>query len=283
MVELGKIDNPEQYYPGGNYFLLTDSVDAYDYFSELRGGGGGVCLLKAKLNSVTYPYVLFWAYVSLENKKIISMAPVFKIEYTLAFMEAEVVDMELINQDKYFYWNGAVHAVVFTDTDQIIVRQVRSILCSKDMDTLIELASGMNCEDIYPVKLFKRSTGEFLSIYWAFEVDDDKLGFEPVCHDDSPVDFNDEFLKDTFFHTIDIGERVIFDNAFHLLKYQPDIGYNFERLPFVVSKEQLKSENIPEELFNPKIVSLPRRNYASSPKKAKQQHLIVPLKSKRKS
>lgn len=247
---LGKIPKPEQYYPDDNHFILSDSTDALDFFSEnIAEQNGAVCLVKAKLNSLKYPFMIFWAYVSVEQERILSLTPVFKVEPVNALERADILELELIDTEAYFYWDGNLHAAVWTEDNEIVVRQVRSILSANDMRNVIQLTTDCYCDEAIPVKMFQRSTGKYLGIFWMCSIDETTNGFEVACQDDLPDNWDNDMLQDSFYHLIDIGERVIMDHAYYKLQYNPVLGQHLVRLPFLLTDADYRREDIPEELF----------------------------------
>ncbi|MBR2273371.1 MAG: hypothetical protein IJ864_00845 [Alphaproteobacteria bacterium] len=270
MDVLGKISQPEQYYPVDNHFILSDSLEASDYFKDELGENGVVCLVLAKFASLSCPFAVLWAYISLAKHKLLGLAPVFKMDSLNNISHIAITDVEVIDNETFFYWKDAIHAAVLTEDQQIAVRQVRAVLCSTDMQQLLQLSMDQFCSCVYPVKLFKRSTGEFLAVFWLIEIDDSRCAFEAVCCDETPMDFSNSFLKDTFYHVIEPGEKVIIDGAYYKVCNHPKVGYYFERLPFIATAEDLQRENIPQQLFMnlSKQKDLPKLRIASiKPKK----------------
>ena len=270
MDVLGKIPQPEQYFPVDNHFILSDSLEAYDYFKDELGDNGVVCLVSAKFASLSCPFAMLWAYISIAKHKVLGMAPVFKMDSLENINHIAITDVELIDNETFFYWGNAIHAAVFTEDLQIAVRQVRAVLCSADMQQLLQLTMDKFCSCVYPVKLFKRSTGEFLAVFWLIEIDDSTCAFEAVCSDETPIGFSNNFLKDTFYHVVEPGEKVIIDGAYYKVCKHPKVGYYFERLPFIATEDDLQRENIPQRLFmnHTKQKDLPKLHIASiKPKK----------------
>lgn len=288
MKVLGKIPQPEQYYPVDDCFLISDSLEAMNFFNECINEedrkDGAVCLVNAYFNSMQYPSMVLWAYISLSKKKILVFLPVFKIDHIEALNNAKILKFDSILYESYFDWNGVVYAAVITEDGEIAVRRVRMLLLECNVCHIVSSATGARCDEAKPVKLFQLSTGRFLGIFWKCSIDDDFTSFEVACLDELPDGWDDELLHDSYYQLLNIDDRVIMDHSYYSVEFDANVGIFLKKLPFVASDDDRKKEDVPQNLFknNMQVVSS-ERTKPSLPKPGVGEEPKSPVNNERQS
>jgi hypothetical protein len=80
MKDLGYVIRPEQYARVDNECVLSDSLEALDFFKDFYPEQGVVFLAFFYLAKVKDPFLPVWVYFIPKEEKIIAAAPVFKCD-----------------------------------------------------------------------------------------------------------------------------------------------------------------------------------------------------------
>ncbi|MCM1324590.1 MAG: hypothetical protein NC218_10750 [Acetobacter sp.] len=245
MDKLGKILFPEQYAPVGNEVRVSNSIEALAFFEDYYPKGGMVLLGNIRFDYPQMPNMMVWMYfdISSEEPKIISTIPVFDVPIE-ALNNRKILEITPHQNEVFSLWKDVLYCSVYTDTGEICIMKVRSLLNAEEAASVYEMQTGMEVEDIYPVELYSHSAHKFVGVCWAVTLigDDNRIFWYPVCleEENAIAAYSADDLTD---HFIDKGETAVIGGDTYRLTIDEN-GYIFKKIRSKEELQQLFSERM---------------------------------------
>ncbi len=225
MEDLGFVFSPEQFDAPGEEFFLDNSLSALNYLSGLHEDypDGILLLVFARLANINVPSLPLWLYVVVKNSSpvFLDLAPVFRADNLSDIGDEFIQHIQIVDKDIYFLRDNEIYAAEITSQGHFIVRAVRMILNSSDMENIYMLENGHSDVMVCPVELYSLSEQKFIGACWEIYDEQREICFwYPICHDEAGklAQFEDDLVS----YPIELDETVCIDGNAYKLTYNHD-------------------------------------------------------------
>lgn len=198
-----------------------------------------VLLGNIRLDYEKMPDMMVWFYfdISQDEPKIISSIPVFDVPIE-ALNNRNILEVTPHQNEVFSLWKDVLYSSVYTNTGEICIMKVRTLPNAEEAAQVIEMQSGREVEDIYPVELYSHSAHKFIGVCWAVVMadDDNRVFWHPVCLDEEKAiaAYSADDLSD---HPIEVKETAVIGGDTYRLYMDKEDGFVFKKMR---SKEELQ-------------------------------------------